>query len=69
MRIHLEFSDEERTAALQALHGTSAYYLLHEIDQTLRTFLKHGNDHFKTPQDLASYLRREIADVLYKVEE
>ena len=68
MKIHLEFSDEERTAALQALHGTSASYLLHEMDQTQRPFLKHGNDHFKTPQDRANYLRRAIADVLHKVE-
>ena len=69
MKIHLEFSDDEPELAMRAIHGSAAFSALWDIDATLRHFLKHGDERFKTAQDLAEYMRGEILDVLTKVEE
>ena len=69
MKIHLEFGDDEPEMAMRALHGSAAFSALWDMDATLRHFLKHGDDRFKTAQDLAEYLRGEIAEVLAKIEE
>jgi len=69
MKIHLEFSDDEPEQAMQAIHGSAAFSALWDIDATLRHFLKHGDERFKTAQDVAEYMRGEILDVLAKVEE
>lgn len=69
MKIHLEFSDDEPELAMRAIHGNAAFSALWDIDAMLRHFLKHGDDRFKTAQDLAEHLRCEILDVLAKVEE
>ena len=69
MKIHLEFGDDEPELAMRAIHGSAAFSALWDMDATLRHFLKHGDDRFKTAQDLAEYMRGEILDVLAKVEE
>jgi hypothetical protein len=69
MKIHLEFSDDEPELAMRAIHGSAAFSALWDMDATLRHFLKHGDERFQTPQQLAVYLRGEILDVLTKVEE
>jgi len=69
VKIHLEFSDDEPEMAMRAIHGSAAFTALWDIDATLRHFLKHGDERFQTPQQLAAYLRGEILDVLAKVEE
>lgn len=69
MKIHLEFSDDEPELAMRAIHGSAAFSALWDMNSTLRHFLKHGDERFKTAQDLAEYLRGEICDVLAKVEE
>jgi len=69
MKIHLEFGDDEPEQAMRAIHGSAAFSALWDMDATLRHFLKHGDDRFKTAQDLAEYMRGEILDVLAKVEE
>jgi len=69
MKIHLEFSDDEPELAMRAIHGSAAFSALWDMNSTLRHFLKHGDERFKTAQDLAEYLRGEILDVLAKVEE
>jgi len=69
MKIHLEFSDDEPELAMRAIHGSAAFSALWDMDATLRHFLKHGDERFKTAQDLAESLRGEILDVLTKVEE
>lgn len=69
MKIHLEFSDDEPEVAMRAIHGSAAFSAIWDIDATLRHFLKHGDERFKTAQDLAEYMRGEILDVLAKIEE
>ena len=69
MKIHLEFSDDEPEMAMRAIHGSAAFTALWDMDATLRHFLKHGDERFKTAQDLAEYMRGEILDVLAKIEE
>jgi len=69
MKIHLEFNDDEPELAMRAIHGSAAFSVLWDMNSTLRHFLKHGDERFQTPQQLAAYLRGEILDVLAKVEE
>ena len=69
MKIHLEFGDDEPELAMRAIHGSAAFSALWDMDATLRHFLKHGDDRFKTAQDVAEYLRGEILNILAKVEE
>ncbi len=69
MRIHLEFGDDEPEQAMRAIHGSAAFSALWDMNSTLRHFLKHGDERFKTAQDLAEYMRGEILDVLAKIEE
>jgi len=69
VKIHLEFSDDEPALAMRAIHGSVAFTALWDMDSTLRHFLKHGDERFKTAKELAEYMRGEILDVLAKVEE
>ena len=69
MKIHLEFNDDEPELAMRAIHGSAAFSALWDMNSTLRHFLKHGDERFKTAQDLAEYMRGEILDVLAKIEE
>jgi len=69
MKIHLEFGDDEPELAMRAIHGSAAFSALWDMDATLRHFLKHGDDRFKTAQDVAEYMRGEILNILAKVEE
>ena len=69
MKIHLEFGDDEPELAMRAIHGSAAFTALWDMDATLRHFLKHGDDRFKTAQDVAEYMRGEILNILAKVEE
>lgn len=69
VKIHLEFGDDEPELAMRALHGSAAFSALWDMDATLRHFLKHGDERFKTAHDLAEYMRGEILNVLAKIEE
>ena len=69
MKIHLEFGDDEPEMAMRAIHGSAAFSALWDMDATLRHFLKHGDERFKTAHDLAEYMRGEILDVLARIEE
>ena len=69
MRIHLEFADDEQELAMRAIHGSAAFSALWDMDATLRHFLKHGDERFKTAHDVAEYMRGEILNVLAKIEE
>ena len=69
MKIHLEFGDDESEMAMRAIHGSAAFSALWDMNSTLRHFLTHGDERFKTAQDLAEYMRGEILDVLAKIEE
>jgi hypothetical protein len=69
MNINLKFGPDEQAEANRAIHAGAAWSLLWDMDGTLRHFLKHGDERFQTPQQLAAYLRGEILDVLAKIDE
>ncbi len=60
---------EERTEHCCAVHSLALYSTLTEIDQRLRSLLKHGGIADITAESLAEELRAALADVLYRVEE
>lgn len=69
MKITLEFGPDEQAEANRAIHAGAAWSLLWEMDQELRSLLKHGAEKFNKPEDLAAHLREQILDVLAKIEE
>lgn len=60
---------EERTEHQCAVHAMALYATLTEIDQRLRSLLKHGGIDEITSDALAEELRATLADALYRVEE
>lgn len=69
MKATLEFTlPDDRYAHLRAVHSAAAFSTLYDIDEYLRSAIKHGTDH-KTPEDLAQHLRHEIAPVLALLDE
>ena len=69
MKTTLEFNDDEDKLALQSIHGPDAFSTLEHIDQTLRNYVKHGDERFPDVTDLLRYVREEIRDVTMKVAE
>jgi hypothetical protein len=69
MKIHLEFSADQERLAMRSIQGDDAFCVLYTINETLRSFLKHGNDNFKTPEQLAAHIREEICEFLVKAGE
>jgi hypothetical protein len=69
MKITLEFGPDEQAEANRAIHAGAAWSLLWEMDQELRSLLKHGAKKFNKPEDLAAHLREQILDVLAKIDE
>jgi hypothetical protein len=61
----LEFQlPEEREEFEIANNGRDYYLALHEIDQHLRSCLKHGHD-YKSVEELAEQIRRMNPGCLY----
>jgi hypothetical protein len=60
---------DERTGHLCAVHALVLYATLTEIDQRLRSLLKHGGIEQISAESLAEELRATLADALYRVEE
>lgn len=62
-RATLEFTlPDEREEHVRAVHACAAWACLEDLDATLRSTVKYGGE-FKTVEQLAAYLRGEIADV------
>ena len=70
MKATLEFNlpedTQEHLRAVQANHAWSALY---DIDSMLRNLLKHGDDRYKTVEELAHAIRTEAGNTLHQVEE
>lgn len=63
MKAALEFTlPDEHSEHVRAVHACAAWACLEDIDATLRNTVKYGSE-FKTVEELARYLREEIADV------
>jgi hypothetical protein len=58
---------EESSQHERAVHADDAWCALHDIDQHLRSVLKHGHD-YKSVQELAEHIRREINEALSLVQ-
>lgn len=69
MKATVEFTlPEERAEHLRAVHAGAAWACLEDIDATLRSAVKYGHD-YKSVEELAQHLRREIAEVTALVDE
>lgn len=75
MKSTLEFVlPQESIEFHQASHAAEAWSLIYELDSMLRNHLKYGSDSedpqfpFDSVSNLCEYIRKEIADVLHKVE-
>jgi hypothetical protein len=70
MKAILEFNlPEEVYEHERAVHAMEAFSLLHDIDQHLRSVIKHNEGGYESPEALASYMREKIWEFLQKVEE
>lgn len=70
MKAVLEFNlPEERMEHLRAVQAGAAWSTLADIDQHLRSIIKYGDGNYKSPEELASYIRAAINDTLSLVEE
>jgi hypothetical protein len=62
----LEFPlPEENDAFLIAVRAPILHRTLREVDEELRSLLKHDNPSGKTAEELAEWLRSKIAGALY----
>jgi hypothetical protein len=67
MKAHLEFDlPEEQHDLTLALNGSKMFATLWEIDQEMRTHLKHGGT--RTADELAEWVRGEIQEIISLVE-
>jgi hypothetical protein len=51
---------DERDAHLRALHGTTFYSILEDIDEHLRRLVKHGGIEKYTATELAEEIRERL---------
>ncbi len=58
---------EEQYDYSRAVCGKDAFAALHDIDQMLRSILKHGSD--REPQSVYEEIREMAGEVLWRVEE
>jgi hypothetical protein len=70
MKATLEFQlPEDQNEHLRAARAGAAWSALYDIDYMLRNLLKHGDDRYKTVEDLATAIREETRYALDKIEE
>lgn len=57
----LEFTlPEERHEFKQAVHAAGAWSVIHDLDCELRNLIKHGDNRFRSPEELARYIREQL---------
>jgi len=70
MKAILEFNlPEDRHEHQRAIHSMEAFSVMHDIDQHLRSVVKHGEGKYESVEDLAINIRNQLAEILQKVEE
>lgn len=70
MKAVLEFNlPEDRHEHQRAIHSMEAFSVMHDIDQHLRSVVKHGEGKYESVEDLAINIRNQLAEILQKVEE
>ena len=69
MKAILEFNlPEEEYEHKRAVLAMEAFSVLHDIDQHLRSIVKHGEGAYESPEALAKHIREQIWELLSKVE-
>lgn len=70
MKAILEYNlPEDAIDHLRAVQANHAWITLYEIDIMLRNLLKHGNENYKTVEELAQAICTEARYALDKIEE
>ena len=70
MKATIEFNlPEESNEHLRTVQSGYAWSALHDIDYMLRNLLKHGDDRYKTVEELAHAIREEARYAINKIEE
>ena len=70
MKATIEFQlPEDQNEHIRAIHAGAAWSALYDIDYMLRNLLKHGDDRYKTPQELAEAIRNEVRVALDRIDE
>jgi len=69
MKATLTFNlPEEQYEHKRSVLAMEAFSLLHDIDQHLRSIVKHGEGAYESPEALAKHIREQIWELLSKVE-
>ncbi len=70
MKAILEFNlPEDRHEHQRAMHSMEAFSVMHDIDQHLRSVVKHGEGRYESVEALAVNIRNQLSEILQKVEE
>jgi hypothetical protein len=70
MKAILEYNlPDDASDHLRAVQVNHAWVALYDIDSMLRNLLKHGDDRYKTVEELAQAIREEARYALDKIEE
>lgn len=70
MKAILEFNlPDDRHEHQRAIHSMEAFSVMHDIDQHLRSVIKHGEGGYENVEALAINIRNQLAEILQKVEE
>lgn len=69
MKATIEFTlPEEQEEHLRAARANDAWCALYDIDNMLRNLLKHGDNRYKTVEELATAVREITLDAISIVE-
>lgn len=70
MKVTLEFTLPDESADHKAaIYATTLAAAIWDIDALLRNIIKYGDNRFKTPEQLAEYIRREhLVDCLNRLD-
>ncbi len=70
MKATLEFNlPEDHNEHLRAVYAGEAWSALYDIDNMLRNMLKHGNNEYKTVEEMADAVRAVAGEALNKIDE
>ena len=70
MKATIEFQlPEDQNEHIRAIHAGAAWSALYDIDYLLRNLLKHGDDRYKSVEELAHAIREEARYALDRIDE
>ena len=60
MKVTIEIGEGNRSEAITCIKGMDYFHCLWDLDQDMRTKLKHDGHGFNTPEDVMEYVREFI---------